>query len=69
MKSCKLNRRDFIEVLGAAAPAIGLSPGTAQSAQDSVATVPLEIDPTLRFALSPYLYMQFMEPLGGKGIP
>jgi hypothetical protein len=59
-----LNRRSFIEVLGAAVPAIGLSPGAAESAQDSTVTVPLEIDPTPRFALSPYLYMQFMEPLG-----
>lgn len=64
MKNPTLNRRSFIEVLGAAAPAIGLAHGTAQSAPDAAAPAKLEIDPTPRFALSPYLYMQFMEPLG-----
>ena len=37
---------------GAAAPAAGQSPAT------------VVIDPTPRFDISPWLYMQFMEPLG-----
>ncbi len=59
-----MNRRTFIEVLGAAVPAVGLKPATADSDHDELAAVPIEIDPAPRFELSPYLYMQFMEPLG-----
>ena len=64
MNKRTLNRRRFIEVLGAAVPAIGLSRSIGESAQDATAPAELAIDPTPRFALSPYLYMQFMEPLG-----
>jgi alpha-L-arabinofuranosidase len=64
MKRSTLNRRSFIEVVAAAVPTIGLSAGTGESVQDSPVPANLEIDPAPRFALSPYLYMQFMEPLG-----
>jgi len=42
------------------------APGTAMDAAESSTdgTSSLEIDPSPRFELSPYLYMQFMEPLG-----
>lgn len=48
-----MRRRDFLKVtalesLARPAPAAGV----------------IEVDPTPRFELSPYLYMQFMEPLG-----
>ena len=33
-----------------------------------MAVYTLRIDPTPRFPLSPYLYMQFMEPLGATDI-
>ncbi|HRZ92191.1 MAG TPA: hypothetical protein P5022_04720, partial [Candidatus Paceibacterota bacterium] len=64
MKKRTLSRRSFIEVLGAAAPAMGLSPAAAAAAQEIAGPLEIVIDPAPRFALSPYLYMQFMEPLG-----
>jgi hypothetical protein len=64
MQTNGLNRRRFIKFLGAAAPAAGLGAVAAESAGASAAPASLEIDPTPRFDLSPYLYMQFMEPLG-----
>ncbi|MBN2507749.1 MAG: alpha-L-arabinofuranosidase [Verrucomicrobia bacterium] len=59
-----LNRRGFLGILGAAAPAVGLGASAVGGAQDRAAPAELAIDPGPRFALSPYLYMQFMEPLG-----
>ncbi|HEY5909928.1 MAG TPA: alpha-L-arabinofuranosidase [Verrucomicrobiae bacterium] len=59
-----MNRRSFIEVLGAAVSGVGLSARATERAGQGATTVELEIDPTPRFELSPYLYMQFMEPLG-----
>ncbi|MBM4028597.1 MAG: alpha-L-arabinofuranosidase [Planctomycetes bacterium] len=52
-------RREFLGILGAgaAAPAVGRT----LAAEDRPALI---VDPAPRFALSPYLYMQFMEPLG-----
>jgi len=52
-------RREFMKVAGAAALA-GLARKAAAGENGTV----LGIDPEPRFALSPYLYMQFMEPLG-----
>jgi len=60
----KVNRRTFIEALGVGMPAIGLSARAEGNAQVPGAPAELAVDPTPRFALSPYLYMQFMEPLG-----
>jgi len=64
MRCSKITRRRFVKVLGAAAPAVGL--GALRAAETSAQAAPatLEVDPTPRFDLSPYLYMQFMEPLG-----
>jgi hypothetical protein len=64
MKQAELNRRKFIQVLSAAAPAVGLCAGDEERPGDNATLANLEVDPRPRFALSPYLYMQFMEPLG-----
>ena len=64
MKMSTLNRRGFLKVLSVGASTLGLSPGSAEGDGHSAALAGLEIDPTPKFALSPYLYMQFMEPLG-----
>jgi len=65
MKRSELNRRSFIKTVTTAASAVGLKAAAAESTgpRDTTSAA-LEIDPTPRFALSPYLYMQFMEPLG-----
>jgi len=61
-------RRGFLKQMGVGATMAALSAGRAAAAQPGVAPqaagTPLTIDPQPRFALSPYLYMQFMEPLG-----
>ncbi len=65
MKRNELNRRSFIQTVTAASSAVGLKAAAAESpgSRDTPLAV-LEIDPAPRFALSPWLYMQFMEPLG-----
>lgn len=60
MNGHKMTRRGFVRAAGVGAMALGLPPVYGQSDQRDVIT----IDPTPRFDLSPYLYMQFMEPLG-----
>ncbi|MBE0535561.1 MAG: twin-arginine translocation signal domain-containing protein [Phycisphaerae bacterium] len=52
-------RRGFIKAAGVGALALGLPPVYGQAGRDVIS-----IDPAVRFDLSPYLYMQFMEPLG-----
>ena len=52
-------RRDFIKQIGVGAGMLAMS--AAQAAQREAALV---VNPEPRFPLSPYLYMQFMEPLG-----
>jgi alpha-N-arabinofuranosidase len=52
-------RRDFLKKLGFGTAAVMAASSSAHSQVS-----PLRIDPEPRFALSPYLYMQFMEPLG-----
>jgi alpha-N-arabinofuranosidase len=64
MGSSKISRRRFVKALGAAAPAVGLGALGAADASGRTAPATLEVDPTPRFDISPYLYMQFMEPLG-----
>ena len=66
MKSPKSSRRDFLKAVGtsaalAARQARGAAPAAGPTPDPGAA---LRIDPAPRFALSPYLYMQFMEPLG-----
>ncbi len=53
-------------MLGAGISTTVVSPAGLESAGASAITggLEIEIDPTPRFTLSPYLYMQFMEPLG-----
>jgi hypothetical protein len=58
-----MNRRQFVKVLGTGAASLGLSGLRATGASDT-APATLQVDPAPRFDLSPYLYMQFMEPLG-----
>ncbi len=59
------NRRDFLKTvgLGCAAAAWGAQRAAGQQS-GTKADARLSIDPKPKFALSPYLYMQFMEPLG-----
>ncbi|MFZ2151778.1 MAG: twin-arginine translocation signal domain-containing protein, partial [Minisyncoccia bacterium] len=64
-----MKRRDFLRAttglaatLTAAAPWPSLA--RAQAAEAAQAGGAIVIDPAPRFDISPYLYMQFMEPLG-----
>jgi alpha-N-arabinofuranosidase len=52
-------RREFMSLLGASAAACVVGPALAQENRAEIV-----VDPKPRFELSPYLYMQFMEPLG-----
>jgi len=52
-------RRAFMGLLGAGAAASIVGPALAEESKPAIV-----VDPKPRFALSPYLYMQFMEPLG-----
>jgi len=59
MNPASMDRREFLTAVGVGAAAVTLE-------AEALARVPalLKVDPTERHALSPYLYMQFMEPLG-----
>ncbi len=62
-----LSRRSFLNRLGAASTGLGLL--THSQAEEPAITPgesgsPILVDPSPQFELSPYLYMQFMEPLG-----
>ena len=61
-------RRDFLKAMGMGAAAMGMpiSSGRAVAAtvRASRANSLLSVDPRPKYALSPYLYQQFMEPLG-----
>lgn len=59
MRPTQRTRRQFLKAVGATAAALHLP--SIEAAEASGAIV---VDPKPRFALSPYLYMQFMEPLG-----
>jgi alpha-L-arabinofuranosidase len=63
MASPSLTRRTFLQGASSAAAAAA-STQFAFAQPDSPATDAVEIDPTPRHQLSPWLYMQFMEPLG-----
>jgi len=52
-------RRQFLKAVGATAAALTIPPAYAARGANA-----LVIDPQPRYELSPYLYMQFMEPLG-----
>ncbi len=59
MKRPRDTRRDFLRTVGIGAGAIAVSPA---HARDNAAR--LTVYPQPQYDLSPYLYMQFMEPLG-----
>ncbi len=59
-----MKRRTFLERSTLAAAGLALPGAFGGVSAASQATPALRIDPTPRFELSPYLYMQFMEPLG-----
>jgi alpha-N-arabinofuranosidase len=63
-----ISRRKFLGGCSAAAGALvagaAASPGCSSPLREPAARGSILIDPAPRFALSPYLYMQFMEPLG-----
>ena len=52
-------RRGFLKVVGASTVVYTVGRTLANESRPTIV-----IDPEPRFALSPYLYMQFMEPLG-----
>jgi alpha-L-arabinofuranosidase len=59
----EFTRRDAVKSLAAGAIAAAATlPARAHAEGDGAATLKLDLEP--RFELSPYLYMQFMEPLG-----
>jgi alpha-L-arabinofuranosidase len=58
-----MKRRTFLERSTLAAAGLALT-GSARVGGGPQGLNPIRIDPTPRFELSPYLYMQFMEPLG-----
>ena len=60
MSTLESTRRDFLRAMG-----VGATTGiVVASAPADAATPSLKIDPEPQYDLSPYLYMQFMEPLG-----
>jgi alpha-N-arabinofuranosidase len=59
MGTYQSTRRQFIKTIGAGAAALAL-PSVYSAETDAL----LVVNPEPRFDLSPYLYMQFMEPLG-----
>src|SRR5688572_28684206 len=58
-----LTRREAVKTLAAGATAAAaMLPARARASSEQDATLELDLKP--RYELSPYLYMQFMEPLG-----
>jgi alpha-L-arabinofuranosidase len=57
-----MNRRTFIKATSLSAVALAAARAQTAAAEDK--TTAISIDPKPLFDLSPYLYMQFMEPLG-----
>jgi alpha-N-arabinofuranosidase len=67
MQPTTATRREFLKSMGAVAAAATLPVSTgwaALSDRETTMSDALTINPQPRYALSPYLYMQFMEPLG-----
>ncbi|MBN1507151.1 MAG: twin-arginine translocation signal domain-containing protein [Sedimentisphaerales bacterium] len=60
-----VGRRDFLKAIGLGSAAMALSERPLDGQQSNArADGFISIDPKPKFELSPYLYMQFMEPLG-----
>jgi len=64
MKQQRLSRRRFLEQTAAAGLGAAAAGRAAGESEQTPGPDPLVIDPKPRYELSPYLYMQFMEPLG-----
>jgi len=65
MKRSKCTRRNFLKTVGSGCAAMTLTGGGPLAARPADPEPSLlKVDPKPRFELSPYLYMQFMEPLG-----
>ena len=60
----KTTRRHLLKTAGLGAATMALAQGAGPSLGEEAGASLLSIDPEPRFDLSPYLYMQFMEPLG-----
>ena len=59
------SRRDFLKTVGLGSAAVTITGSTLPVAPVVTGAAEiLSVDPRPRFDLSPYLYMQFMEPLG-----
>ncbi|MGQ8335479.1 alpha-L-arabinofuranosidase C-terminal domain-containing protein [Sunxiuqinia sp. A32] len=60
-----MKRRDFLRKTGIAGTTIAIaSSGNRMFASDVFSSSMIKVDPSPKFELSPWLYMQFMEPLG-----
>lgn len=60
-----MKRRDFVKLAGISSTSLALAPtGNLLSANTKLPVSDIIINPTPGFELSPWLYMQFMEPLG-----
>ncbi|MEL7589023.1 MAG: hypothetical protein AAGU19_20095 [Prolixibacteraceae bacterium] len=60
-----MKRRDFVRIAGISGTSLALAPaGNQLLANNDLPISAIIIDPNPRFELSPWLYMQFMEPLG-----
>lgn len=65
MKQTAVNRRDFLMSLGVGSAAAACSDKSLEGAEGKPSDPgSISIDPKPKFELSPYLYMQFMVPLG-----
>ena len=58
-----MKRRDFVRITGTGGASLVLAPVLNISVKED-SNPPLNINPKPKFDLSPWLYMQFMEPLG-----
>jgi alpha-L-arabinofuranosidase len=67
MQSNGSTRRDFLKAVGAGAAVASIPAKISQAARSTPNGEPkgmVKVDPEPKYALSPYLYQQFMEPLG-----
>ena len=67
MKAADVDRRDFLKTVGLGSAAVTITGSTLPVAPVVTGAAEiLSVDPRPRFDLSPYLYMQFMEPVLSK---
>jgi len=64
-KTGSMKRRNFLKIIGTSGTSMIAAPSVNISLTKNVFEASsIQIDPTPKFELSPWLYMQFMEPLG-----